>query len=125
LPKGPEDKAKAKTLKRLRELGGWWYSVPRSRFGRAGIPDIMGCFCGQFIALELKRFDGIGNYGATQVQIRMLEEITDAGGVAWLVAREETLERLIKILTVMRKARDSEDPQGWAASLEGQGQQHV
>jgi len=118
LPKGPEDKDKAKTLKRLRALGGWWYSTPRSRFGASGTPDIIGCFCGRFIGLELKRFDGLGSYGVTKIQMHRLCDINDAGGIGWLINREETLERFIQVLTVVRKAWDTDNPTGRPAQAE-------
>jgi len=46
----------AKILKALREFGGWWvkYHVG-PRYSTAGVPDIIGCYMGLFIGLEVKR----------------------------------------------------------------------
>lgn len=45
---------------------------------RGGISDLLVCYKGQFVALELK--DDIGK--ASPQQIKFIEEIEDAGGVA-------------------------------------------
>jgi hypothetical protein len=95
---GPEDKFKARILKELHALGGWWYTTPRTRFGRAGIPDIMGCFLGMFIAIEVKRPDGRGSYGVTASQQRVLDTIKAQGGEALVVDSEEDLQSLVKEL---------------------------
>ena len=64
--------------------------------GRAGIPDIIACHRGRFIAIECKA----GDNQPTALQSRELEAITNAGGLAFVV-RESNLDRL-KDLVWMR-----------------------
>jgi Holliday junction resolvase len=57
--------------------------------GRSGIPDIIACFNGKFIAIECKA----GNNKTTPLQERELNRIMNAGGETF-IAREETLAEL-------------------------------
>jgi Holliday junction resolvase len=43
-------------LAALRQIpGSWWLKTHGSAFGRAGIPDILGCVHGRLVAIEVKR----------------------------------------------------------------------
>jgi hypothetical protein len=55
-------------------------------YGRSGIPDIIACHQGRFIAIECKA----GNNTVTALQEAELKKIEDAGGYA-LVVNEENL----------------------------------
>lgn len=88
MPKKPETVLSTKVLLRLRAEGGWWMKVHGGPFQAAGIPDIIGCWKGRFIAIELK----IPGEVPTQLQVITLEAIHKAGarcGVAYSV--EEAL----------------------------------
>jgi hypothetical protein len=41
-------------LKYCRSRGGWWQARPASPWGHSGFPDILGCWHGIFIGLEVK-----------------------------------------------------------------------
>ena len=114
LPKTPEDRDKAKIMAFLKTVPGWWWSTPRSRFGRAGIPDILGCFFGIFHAIEVKRFDRWENrdYGVTPTQQRTLDAITNNAGFTWVIDDEVKFQ---KFKAFIRAAWCIEDPEGWAA----------
>lgn len=92
----PEDKLKAKIVRKMREMEAWVYTVPRSRFGRAGIPDILAVFQDRFIAIEVKRPDGKGSYTITPTQASNLAQIGRQGGHAFLVDSEAKLQALIE-----------------------------
>ena len=47
----PEAKVKAAVRKLLVEFGIYYFSPAANGFGRAGIPDIICCFGGRFIAI--------------------------------------------------------------------------
>lgn len=54
LPK--EKVVAAKILAVLRkEYGGYWRRWPQDAFQGSGMPDIVGCMGGEFVAIELKR----------------------------------------------------------------------
>ena len=54
MPKKPETKISNKVLPRLRAEGGWWVKIHGGAFQATGIPDIIGCWKGRFVAIELK-----------------------------------------------------------------------
>lgn len=42
-------------LKDLKLRGGFWYKTHGSPYQRVGIPDIIGCFNGRMVGIEVKR----------------------------------------------------------------------
>jgi len=92
----PEAKVKKKVKELLDTIGVYHFSPPGMGLGRAGIPDIIACHRGRFIAIECKA----GDNQPTALQSRELEAITNAGGLAFVV-RESNLDRL-KDLVWMR-----------------------
>lgn len=89
----PEAKVKVQIKKILEELGCYYFMPPANGYGRAGIPDFVGCLKGQFIAIEAKAGEGT----TTALQVRELEKIRHSGGFA-VVVNEENLDRLKKDL---------------------------
>jgi Holliday junction resolvase len=92
----PEAKVKASVRKLLDRLGIYHFMPPGMGLGRSGIPDIIGCKNGKFIAIECK-----AGYGkATALQERELNAIAAAGGFACLVNEtclDELEERLVAL----------------------------
>jgi len=92
----PEGKVKAAVRKLLDRLGIYHFMPPGMGLGRSGIPDIIGCKNGKFIAIECK-----AGYGkATALQERELNAIAAAGGFACLVNEtclDELEERLVTL----------------------------
>jgi Holliday junction resolvase len=91
----PEAKVKASIKKILDTHGVYSFSPYQAGMGRAGIPDIIACFKGQFLAIEAKA----GKGKTTALQDRELSRINEAGGTA-LVINETNLHLLEEILTV-------------------------
>lgn len=85
----PEAKVKAAVRRILDALDTYYFFPPANGYGRAGIPDIIGCKHGRFIAIECKA----GKNTTTALQDRELERITAAGGFAF-VANEHNLNEL-------------------------------
>ena len=92
----PESKVKKQVRQLLDEYEIYHFMPPANGFGRAGIPDIIGCFRGQFIAVECKA----GKNTTTALQDRELQRIKDAGGVSF-VASETNLNELKELLIWM------------------------
>jgi Holliday junction resolvase len=88
----PEAKVKKKVKEMLDAMGVYHFSPYQAGFGRAGIPDIIGCFDGQFIAIECKAGKGT----TTALQERELTRIQNAGGYA-LVVNEKNINQLQEI----------------------------
>ena len=72
-----------------------YYFFPSANFGmgKSGVPDIICCYKGKFIAIECKA----GKNKPTALQEKELAEIRSAGGIA-LVIREDNVYELEEIL---------------------------
>jgi len=93
----PEAKVKANVRKLLDSLDIYHFMPPANGFGRAGIPDIVGCMDGHFIAIECKAGKGT----TTALQDRELNAILNHGGTVF-IAREDNLEDLQQLLMGLR-----------------------
>jgi Holliday junction resolvase len=97
MARGPEGKVKDAVRKILTDMGIYHFMPPGMGFGRAGIPDIICCFQGKFIAIECKA----GKGKTTALQDRELNAIRAAGGMA-MVVNEDNLIELKEKLQWMR-----------------------
>ena len=83
-------------LKALQRRGGFWFKVHGRPGQRRGIPDIIGCYKGRFMGLELKVPDRRDK--VTELQKQVLEEISQAGGIGQVVtSRGEVLQVLDEV----------------------------
>jgi Holliday junction resolvase len=96
----PEAKVKANVRKLLDELKIYHFMPPANGFGRAGIPDIIGCMDGHFVAIECKAGKGT----TTALQGRELNAILNSGGTVF-IAREHNLGELKLLLEDLRNVR--------------------
>lgn len=87
MAKTPEAKVKDKIVKILKNNSVYYFFPATFGFGRSGVPDIIACFRGQFVAIECKA----GDNKPTALQQRELKNIMTAGGHAF-VANEENIE---------------------------------
>ena len=93
----PEKKVKTAVSRLLVEMGIYFFMPAANGFGRAGIPDIICCFGGRFIAIECKAGKGV----TTALQDRELAAIRTAGGMA-VVVNETNIDELKEKLQWMR-----------------------
>ena len=93
----PESKVKKAVRTLLDELGIYHFMPPANGFGRAGIPDIVACMDGHFIAIECKAGKGT----TTALQDRELNAILNHGGTVY-IAREHNLDDLKLLLKEKR-----------------------
>lgn len=92
-----EADVKAEVKKILKNLGIWYFMPVPTGYGVQGIPDIICCAEGVFIAIETK----FGRNKPTKWQEIRLNEIDEAGGFAWVID-EENVHDLEKRLTIVR-----------------------
>jgi Holliday junction resolvase len=85
----PEAKVKAKVKKILLEVGAYYAMPVTGGYGNSGVPDFLICKGGLFYAIECK---ANGNK-PTALQLKNLEDIYKAGGVA-LVVDEKNVDQL-------------------------------
>lgn len=96
----PESKVKNKVAALLNKYNAYFFYPPSNGFGRAGIPDIIVCYCGQFIAIECKA----GKNTTTALQRKELRAIEDAGGYA-LVINETNIDQVDAVLHQLKEAQ--------------------
>lgn len=77
----PEKRVKDKVKTILDQMGVWHFSPASNGYGRAGIPDIICCVNGSFLAIECKAGQGT----TTALQDREIAAIRRANGVAIVV----------------------------------------
>ena len=89
----PEGKVKDKVVKILKQYGVYYFFPVTGGFGMSGIPDIICCHNGRFIAIECKA----GKNKSTALQDAHLARIRAAGGVA-VVINEENVNGLAETI---------------------------
>jgi len=89
----PESKVKTQLRKYLDEMGIYHFMPPANGFGRAGIPDIVGCYAGRFVAFECKA----GKGKTTALQEREITRIQEAKGLAFVI-NEDNVHNVKELL---------------------------
>jgi len=80
-----------KVWNKLKELDdSCWVKIHGTNYGHAGVPDILGCYNGRFVGIELKRPDGKGKTSPKQKE--WINKINRTGGVAAVISSLEELE---------------------------------
>lgn len=84
-------------VKALKAYGvGWVWKTHGNPYQTSGVPDIL-CIApstGRFVGIEVKRPDGYGK--ATPLQLRQLENIREAGGVAGIATSVDEALALVR-----------------------------
>ena len=92
----PESKVKLAVVKLLKQYGVDFFFPATHGYGRSGVPDIICCIDGKFLGIECKA----GKNEPTALQLREINQIQAAGGMAMVVREDLTLlEFLLKELT--------------------------
>jgi hypothetical protein len=89
----PEGRVKEAVKKRLKELGIWHFSPVSNGMGRHGIPDLICCWNGRFLAIETKAKGKRANTSA--LQDIELTAINSAGGIAVVIDDVEQLDGVL------------------------------
>lgn len=89
----PEGRVKDKVTKLLKSHNVYYFFPVTGGYGVSGIPDIVCCHNGRFIAFECKA----GKNKTTPLQDRQLEMIRQSGGIA-LVINEENIHEVENII---------------------------
>lgn len=95
MPEKPETRLVKKIIAALKQRGAWAKKKHGTRYAR-GWPDILGCYKGEFFALEVKTPQN--RAGMTDQQKKTLRDIKRAGGyVAEVRSVKEALAVLDRI----------------------------
>lgn len=85
----PEKKVKDACLDVIRKHNAYHFFPVTGGYGRSGVPDIIICYRGRFLAVECKA----GYNKPTALQEKEMADIRKAGGDT-LVIREDTVDML-------------------------------
>lgn len=77
----PEKKVKDKVVKLLKAHGVYYFFPATFGMGRSGVPDIICCLNGKFLAIECKA----GTNKPTPLQEHEIQSIKNAGGTAFVI----------------------------------------
>ena len=95
----PEKRVKTKVESILKAEDVYYFFPATHGYGRSGVPDIIACVSGRFLAIECKA----GTNKPTALQVREIESIRKAGGVA-VVANEENWDEVRPLVREMKGA---------------------
>mgnify|MGYP003676238565 FL=1 len=90
----PEAKVKKKVVAQLKSMKAYYFYPVTGGYGRSGVPDIVGCYGGNFFGIECKA----GSNEPTPLQQKNLDDIVGQGGIA-LVVNEENANDVGKLLS--------------------------
>lgn len=85
----PEKKVKTKVTNILKEYGIYYFYPVTGGYGMSGVPDIVCCYNGRFLAVECKA----GSNKTTALQDKNIRQIRECGGTA-LVINEDNIEEV-------------------------------
>ena len=94
----PEKRVKDKVVAILKQEGAYYFFPATHGFGRSGVPDIVACVNGQFLAIECKA----GKNKPTALQAREIQSIRKADGVA-VVVNEENWDMLPELIRKLKQ----------------------
>jgi len=106
---GPETRIQQNIQKAVRKRGGYVIKIHGSPMMPVGTPDLLACYRGCFVAMEVKTPETRDN--VSPVQRLRLKEIKQAGGgayVVWTVAQaNKVLDLIDTALSTLDEAIDS------------------
>lgn len=94
----PEKRVKDKVVSVLKTEDAYYFFPATHGFGRSGVPDIVACVSGLFLAIECKA----GKNKITALQAREIQSIRKADGVA-VVVNEENWDMLPELIRKMKR----------------------
>lgn len=89
----PEGKVKARLTKELKKLGVYYFFPATWGMGRSGVPDVICCVRGMFIAIECKA----GKNKPTELQRKEMALIEGSGGKVF-VCNEDTVDSTVEFI---------------------------
>ena len=93
----PESKVKRKVVDLLKSNDVYYFFPATHGYGRSGVPDVICCVNGNFLAIECKA----GDSSPTVLQNREIEAIRKAGGTA-IVVNENGITLLWGVIKMLK-----------------------
>ena len=89
----PENKVKKKVVDVLKKNGAYYFFPATGGYGRSGVPDVVCCYRGVFVAIECKA----GTNKPTPLQQAEMGKIKEAQGFV-LVVNEDNIDDVTILL---------------------------
>ena len=89
-----ESQLVAKIKKYLKDKGAYVEKIWGGGFQSAGIPDLIVCYKGLFLGIEVK----VGSNKPSELQIAKIKRINNSGGIGIVVWSLEEVKELIELL---------------------------
>ena len=88
-----EKQVENKIKKWLVQNNHWYFKVHGGAFQKTGVPDIIACINGKFVAIEVKKSDG----GiVSELQKAQIQKIKDSGGLVGVAHNIEEFWQILK-----------------------------
>lgn len=88
-----EKQVENKIKKWLEQNNHWYFKVHGGAFQKTGVPDIIACINGKFVAIEVKRSDG----GiVSELQKAQIQKIKNSGGLVGVAHNIEEFWQILK-----------------------------
>lgn len=97
----PEGKVKKEIKKYLESIGAWYYMPVSNGMGRVGCPDILACYKGRFVAIEVKAPGKKSTVTANQQ--REIDWIKQANGLAIVADNVSEVENMFVVDAFLRR----------------------
>ena len=97
MAKTPEKVVKDKVVAVLKDEGVYYFFPATHGYGRSGVPDIIACVNGHFLAIECKA----GGGKLTALQVREIKHILACNGEA-VVANEHNLDLIHNLVCKLK-----------------------
>jgi Holliday junction resolvase len=97
MAKTPEKVVKDKVVAVLKDEGVYYFFPATHGYGRSGVPDIIACVNGHFLAVECKA----GGGKLTALQVREIKHILACNGEA-VVANEHNLDLIHNLVRKLK-----------------------
>ena len=95
----PEKKVKTKVVAVLKTFGAYYFYPVTGGYGASGVPDIVGCYHGNFFAVECKA----GKGKTTALQEKNIAQIKATGGLA-IVVNEDNIEDVSNLMRQIERS---------------------
>lgn len=99
-----EKRFENKIKKYLEKKGCWYVKYFANSFTKAGIPDLITCVSGYFVAIEVKASNG----KPSELQIYNRDKIREAGGISIILYPDqfEEFKKFINTLSTLARSSD-------------------
>lgn len=101
----PESRLQRKIQVAAKARGAFVFKIHGGPTMMVGLPDLIMCYRGQFVAMEVKMPDGV----TSKIQERRHAEIDDAGGHAFVVRSVQDAERALDKVDEVLDTEDEYD----------------